>query len=136
MRKVNEKFQLVPPHIHRRNSAERSIQNFKVDFVAGLASTHKDFWIHLWCQIIPHASLTLNLLWQVRMNPKLSRCAQLHGEFNYNATPLDPPGTHIIVHEKPKVRVIWEVHGVKGWYLGPSMEHYRCHNVYITKTRG
>ena len=41
------------------------------------------------------------------MNPKLSGYAQLHGEFNYNTTPLDPPGTKIIVHEKPTLREIW-----------------------------
>ena len=28
MREVNEKFQLVPPNIHRKNSEEWSIQNF------------------------------------------------------------------------------------------------------------
>ena len=70
------------------------------------------------------------------MNPKLSGYDQLHGELNYNATPLDPPGTQIIVHEKPTVRGTWAAHVVKGWYLGPSMDHYRCHSVYITKTRG
>ena len=39
-------------------------------------------------------------------------------------------------HEKPTVRVIWAAHGVKVWYLGPYMEHYRCHCVYINKTIG
>ena len=70
------------------------------------------------------------------MNPKLSGYAQLHGEFNYNATPLAPPDTQVIIHEKPTVRGTWASHGVKGWYLGPSVNHYRCHHVYVTKTRG
>ena len=70
------------------------------------------------------------------MNPKLSGYAQLYGEFKYNAITLAPPGTHIIVHEKPTVRGTWASHGVKGWYIGPSMEHYRCYHVYITKTGG
>ena len=104
MREVNEKFQLVAPHIHRINSAERAIWNFKGHFIAGLSSTHKDYLLHLWCQILPHASLTLNLLQKSRMNQKLSLYAQLHGEFNYNSTPLAPPGKNIIVHEKPTVR--------------------------------
>ena len=129
MREVNEKIQLVPPHIHRINSAEQAIRNFKEHFISRLASTHKEFPLHLWCQLLPHASLTLNLLRKLHMNPKLSGYAQLHGEFNYNATPLDPPGTQIIVHEKPTVRETLSEHGVKGWYLGPSMEHYRCHHV-------
>ena len=136
MREVNEQFQLVPPHIHQRNSAERAIRNFKDNFIAGLSITHKDFPLHLWCQLIPHAILTLNLLRQSRMNPKLSRYAQLHGEFNYNATPLAPPSTQVIIHENTTVRGTWASHGVKGWYLGPSMNHYRCHHVYVTKTRG
>ena len=93
MREVNDKFQLVPPQIHRINSAERATRDFKENFISGLASTHKDFPLHLRCQLLPHASLTLNLLRQSRMNPKLSGYAQLHGEFNYNSTPLAPPGT-------------------------------------------
>ena len=119
MREVNEKFQLVPPHIHCRNSVERTIRNFKEHFISGIASTHKELHLHLWCRLLPHASLTLNLLRQLRMNPKLSGYAQLHREFNYNATPLAPPGTQVIIHETPTVRGTWASHGVKGWYLGP-----------------
>ena len=32
-------FQLVPPHMHRRNAAERAIQTFKNHFVSALAIT-------------------------------------------------------------------------------------------------
>ena len=85
MKEVNEKFQLVPAHIHCRKSAERVIQTFKEHFIAGLASNHKDFPVHLWCQLLPHASLTLNLLRQSRMNPKLSGYANLMG--NLTTTP-------------------------------------------------
>ena len=70
------------------------------------------------------------------MNPKLSGYAQLHGEFSYNATPLAPTRTQVIIHEKPTVRGTWAPHGEKGWYLGPLMNHYCCHHVYVTKTRG
>jgi hypothetical protein len=31
-------YQLAPPHIHRRNNAERAIQTFKNHFIAGLCS--------------------------------------------------------------------------------------------------
>ena len=135
MREVNEKIQLVPPHIHRRNSAERAIMTFKEHLIVVLSSTHKDFPLHLWCQLIPHAILTLNLLQQSCMNAKISGYAQLHGELNYNATPLAPPSTQVIIHLKPTVRGMWAYHGVKGCYLGPSMNHYCCHHVYVTKTR-
>ena len=136
MREVNEQFQLVPPHIHRRNSEEQAIRTFKEHFSAGLSSTHRTFPLHLWFQLIPHAILALNFLQQSCMNPKLSWYAQLYGEFNYNATPLAPPGTQVIIYENPTVRGTWESHWVKGWYLGPSMNHYWCHHVYVTKTRG
>ena len=26
-------------------------------------------------------------------------------------------------------------HGVKGWHVGPLMDHYMCHSIYGTKTR-
>ena len=70
------------------------------------------------------------------MNPKLSGYAQLHVEFNYDATPLAPPGTQVIIHKKPTVRGTWASHGVKGWYLGPYMNHDLFHHVYVTKTIG
>ena len=135
-RDLNEKFQSVSPHIHCINWAEWAIQTFKYHVIARLYIYHKDFQLHLCCLLLPHASLAINLLRQSCINPKNSGYAQLHGEFNYNTTPLAPIGTQIIAHEKPKVRVIWAVHGVKGCYLGPSMDHYRFHCVYMTKTRG
>jgi hypothetical protein len=84
-------FQLAPPHLHRRNAAERAIRTFKNHFIAGLCSTNPDFPLHLWDRLIPHALLTLNLLRGSRINPTLSAQAQLHGAFDYNRTPLAPP---------------------------------------------
>jgi hypothetical protein len=46
-------YQLVPPHIHRRNAAERAIRTFKNHFIAGLCSTHPDFPLRLWDSLIP-----------------------------------------------------------------------------------
>ena len=123
MREVNKKLQLVPPHIHRINSAEQAIRTFKENFMAGISSTHKDFPLNLWCRLLPHTIITFNLLQKYRMNPKISGYAQLYGEFNYDATPLAPPGTQVIINEKPTVRGTWASHRVKIWYLGPSMNH-------------
>jgi hypothetical protein len=72
-------FQLVRPYIHRQNAAERAIQTFKNHFVTMLCSTDKKFPMHLWDRLIPHAMITLNLLRQSRLNPKLSAHAQLNG---------------------------------------------------------
>ena len=136
MRELNEKIQVVPPHIHRIKSAEQAIRTFKDHFMARLSNTHKDFLLHLWCRLLPHASITLNLIRKSRMNPNLYGYAQLYGEFNYDAMPLSLPGIQVIIHENPTVRGTWSSHGVKRWHMVPSMNHYRCHNVYVTKTRG
>ena len=74
--------------------------------------------------------LQLDIILPHTVNP------QLHGQINYDATPLAPPVTQVLIHKKPTVRGKWSSHGVKGWYLGPSMDHYICHHVYVTKTRG
>ena len=127
-------YQLVPPHIHQRNSAKRAISTWKDHFIAGLSSTDKQFPMHLWCRLVPQCTLTLNLLRQSRINPRLSAEAQLNGAFDFNKTPLAPPGTRVIIQEQTGVRRTWSVHGTDGWYLGPAPEHYRCYTVYCSKT--
>jgi hypothetical protein len=48
-------YQLVPPHFHRRNAAERAIRTFKEHFVAGLSSVDPTFPLHLWDRLLPQA---------------------------------------------------------------------------------
>ena len=124
----------MPPHIHRRNSAKRAIQTFKNHFIAGLASTDPNFPLSNWCRLLPQAELTLNLLRPSRLNPKLSAYAQLEGTFEFNRTPLAPPGTRVIIHEKPTQRRTWAPHGIDGWYIGPALDHYQCYRVWIPST--
>jgi hypothetical protein len=90
--------------------------------------------MYLWDRLIPQAVITRNLLRQSRINPKLSAHAQLNGLFDYNKTPLAPPGTKVIIHEKPDHRGSWSPHGLNGWYVGPAMEHYFAHRVYCSTT--
>ena len=65
-------FELVPPHQHRRNAAERAVHTFKNHFIAGLATCYPDFPLREWDCLIMQAELTLNLLRTSRVNPKLS----------------------------------------------------------------
>ena len=127
-------YQLAPPHVHRRNSAERAIRTFKNHFIAGLSGTDPDFPLHLWDRLLPQALITLNLLRASRINPRLSAHAQLHGAFDFNRTPLAPAGTRVMIHEKSSVRGTWAPHAVDGWYLGPAEHHYRCYRVYVKET--
>jgi hypothetical protein len=127
-------FQLAPPHLHRRNAAERAIRTYKNHFIAGLSSTDPNFPLHLWDRLIPQSLISLNLMRGSRLNPKLSAYAQVHGAFDFNRTPLAPPGTKVLVHEKPEVRGTWSPHAVEGWYVGPASNHYRCYKVWIKET--
>ena len=46
-------YQLVPPHIHRRNEAERAIRTFKAHFLSTLAGIAPNFPKNLWDLILP-----------------------------------------------------------------------------------
>jgi hypothetical protein len=127
-------WQLTPVGIHRRNAAERAIRTFKNHLLAGLASTDDAFPVHLWCRLIPQAQRTLNLLRTSRINPRLSAEAQLNGQFDYNRTPLAPPGIKVVIHERHDKRKSWDPHGATGWCIGEAPHHYRCWNIYVTKT--
>jgi hypothetical protein len=85
-------YQLVPPHCHRRNAAERAIQTFKEQFVAGLSSVDPTFPLHLWDRLLPQAEITLNLLRTSSLRPQLSAAAHFHGLVDYNKTAFAPPG--------------------------------------------
>jgi hypothetical protein len=132
----NITFQLVPPYGHRRNSADQAIRSFKDHLIAGPCSTDKYFPMHLWDRLLPQAVTTLNMLKTSRINPKLSAVTHIFGLYDFNRTPMAPPGTRIIAHETPSRRKTWAPHGQDGWYIGPALEHYRCYTVYITKNQG
>jgi hypothetical protein len=85
-------YQLVPPHCHRSNAAERAIRTFKEHSVAGLSSVDPYFPLHLWDRLLPQAEITLNLLRTSRLHPQLSAAAHFHGLVDYNKTAFAPPG--------------------------------------------
>ena len=127
-------FQLVPLHDHQRNAAERAICTFKNHLIAGIVSTDKEFPLNLWDRLIEQAVLTLNLLRGSRLNPKLSAYEQLMGRYDFNRTPIAPPGIKVLVHERPEQRGSWSPHAKEAWYIGPAMNSYRCYRVYVTST--
>jgi hypothetical protein len=85
-------YQLVPPHCHRRNAAERAIRTFKEHFVAGISSVDPSFPLQLWDRLLPQTEITLNLLRTSRLHPQLSAAAHFHGIVDYNKTAFAPPG--------------------------------------------
>ncbi len=47
---------------------------------------------------------------------------------------MAPPGTKVIIHKKVNQRGSWDYRGKEGWYIGPSIEQYRCVRCYIPST--
>ena len=131
--KIN--YQLVPPHTHRRNAAERAIRTWKNHYIANLCTVHASFPLHLWDRLIPQVTMTLNMLRPCRYNKKLSAYEAMHGTYNFDATPMAPLGCKILIHETPNQRRSWDPHAIDGFYIGPSLEHYRCYRAYIPATR-
>jgi hypothetical protein len=84
---------------------------------------------------VEQCNLPLNLLRRSRINPQLLAYAQVFGAFDDNRTPLAPPGTRVLVHEKPDVRQSWDPRAINAWYIGPAMQHCRCYRVYIWNTK-
>ena len=131
--KNNLDYELAPPNIHRRNVVERVICTFKNHFLAGLA-TCPHFPISKWDRLIEQAQFKLNLLKTSRINPKLSSQAYLFGNHDFNKVPLLPPGTQVVIHNKPINRASWTFHDKDRWYIGPAPEQYRCIKCYIPIT--
>ena len=109
---TDAEFQLVPPHQHRRNAAERAIRTYKNHLLAGLATCDPDFPVEEWDRLLFQCELTLNLLRTSRVNPHLSAWAYIHGVFDFNKTPLAPPGTKVVFHSKPSKRASWAYYGM------------------------
>jgi hypothetical protein len=127
-------YELLPPGNHQQNQAERAIQTFKVHFISILAGIDDQFPLSLWCYLLEPTELTLNLLRQSNVAPKISAFAQVHGHHNYMKKPFAPLSCAIHSHVKPDNCRSWDARANAGFNLGTSMEHHRCYRIYITKT--
>ncbi len=73
------KYQLIPPHDHRRNIAETAIKVFKAHFISILCRCGKSFPLYLWDRLLPQAEHTLNMLRPSKMTPSVSAYTYLWG---------------------------------------------------------
>jgi hypothetical protein len=55
-------LQLIKPHNHQVNAAERAIQTFKNCFIGALGTTDANFPIQLWDKLAPQVQDSINLL--------------------------------------------------------------------------
>ncbi len=128
-------YKLFPLGNHQRNQAENSIQTFKVHFILILAGVNDKFSLFLWCHLLKPTKLTLNLLRQSKVAPKISTYAHVHGPHDYMKKSFAPIGCTIQAHFKPEDRRTWNTQSDVGFNLGTSMEHQQCFRVYITRTK-
>ena len=93
----------TPADMHRQNIAKCAIQTCKGHFIATMAGVSEDFPIHKWHELVPQIVLTLNLIRQVHVVPKVSAYAYHHGNFDCNRMPIDPMGCAVQFHIKPNI---------------------------------
>ena len=111
-------------------------QHGKSHFLTGLCTLHPTFPLHVRDRLTVQSVTSLNLLRPCRQNPNLSAYAALNGNFNYNATPLAPPGCKVVMHKNTTKRKTFAPHGSDAYYIGPAMHHYQYYKVYVSQTCG
>ena len=129
-------MQLVEPHNHRSNAAERAIQTFNNHTIAGICTCDEDFPSVLWCKLIKQAQDTLNMLRTSHVHPKLSAFHVLKGPRDFNRAPFAPPGTHVTVLNPQETRTRWGPRAMDACYLSPAYNHYRACLFHIPSTGG
>ncbi len=128
-------IQLVPPHNHQVNAAERAIATFKEHFIVGLATVNKNCPLQLWDEFLHQFELTLNLLHFSPRDPSKSANKEVHGPYDFNKTLIAPIGTKGLVYDDPAVRASWAPHGTDAFYIGPAPKHYQCLQFYMPTTQ-
>ena len=119
-------MQLVEPHIHRVNAAERAIHTFKNNFIAGLGIGNENFTTILWYYLISQYQYSLNILNISRVQPQLSEYQVLEGTHDLNIHPWYLPSTRATIFNTQEIRSSWGDRALEAWYIGPAWDHCRC----------
>jgi hypothetical protein len=121
--------------MHRRNIAKQMIRHFKNHFLSILAGVNTAFLPYLWDLLLPQAKLTVNLLHQATINPKISAWEYFNGPFDFNKNPLAPVGYRVLIHTKPETCQSWDYRAKHGFYIGPALDHYKCYELVKSETK-
>ena len=89
----------------------------------------------MWYNILTQTELTINLLRQANLNPRMSAWEYYNGPFEYSATPLGTLGCKIMIHNTSNTRKYWDQIGREGFSIGPALHHYRCIQAIYGKTK-
>jgi hypothetical protein len=69
------------------------------------------------------------------VNPAISAYKALNGPYNWNWYPLAPLRCKAVIYEDSNTQGSWASRSIDGWYLGPSLDHYRCNVYYVPETK-
>ena len=65
--------------------------------------------------------MTLNILRPYQNPQTMLTYTAIEGSFDFNKTPLAPPGTRVLLNKKPQQSKTCGIHGIPGWYIGLEM---------------
>jgi len=132
----NIQIQLVPPHQHRANIAERIIRQAKNTIIAMVSALPTDFPTRSkFEKCITQAEIILNVTRPCSRIPSITAYEGMHGtKYDFLAHPLSVYGMKAVVFESPESRGTWANHGVEGFYLAPTLESYRTWTFLISST--
>jgi hypothetical protein len=85
-------------------------------------------------QIAPTSQDHNELMCASQQQPTMPAYETMYSLYNYNCNPLMLLGSKIVEHKQPAQQASWDPHSKLGWYIGPALEHSRCHQCYIVKT--
>ncbi len=94
--------EFFPPDCHPRNIAEQAIKMFKNHFLSILSRVDDSFPLSLWGHLVRPAELTINLLQQSNVAPKVSAYAHVHGQQDHMKCPFVPLGCAMMPTSSPR----------------------------------
>ena len=77
--------------------------NIQDHFIAGLCRVDKYLHRQLWDIILHKSTISLNLFSQSRPLPHISAYTRIFGELDFNRTPLSPPGSRVVMNNRPNI---------------------------------
>ena len=89
----------------------------------------------MWDNLLTQTELTINLLRQETINPRMSAWEYYNGPFDYIETPLGPLGCKIMIHNTSNTSKYWYQRGREGFSIGPDLQYYRCIKAIDGKTK-
>ena len=87
--------------MHRQNSSEQAIRTCKNHYIEVFSTTDIDFTISECDRQVFQYPITMNLRRNTRVNPSILACTHLYDPYNFNKSPMAPPGTRVVFHDKP-----------------------------------